>query len=253
MKGSIASGVGFVTLVFLSFLLMGSRSKTDSDPRTITATGSGKVAYDPDSARLFFNVSATKKTPTAARKETARLMAELRNALVALKIASLKTKTRNVTLSEVYGKASDEQSPRPVVGYEVEHVISVLVSEPDVDQLNKLASQVLDTALENGVRQANDISFFKQDVSEEKWQAMQLAVANAMDNAKAFANGANVQIGSVNQIDGGSISRGDLNNRWWGGQQGQGGIFGARQDVSTSFSVGRSEISCNAKVVCTIR
>lgn len=241
------AGVLAVAVAAFSFAMMGMDAGETVPPRTIQAFGTATVAAEPDSARLYFAVSTRGETPTEAREENARRMAAVRNALLDLKLPGLKTKTRDVTVARVYGEAPEEGGTRPLVGFDVAHEFTILIEEDDLEQLNTATGKVLDTALENGVVSTRSVSFFKKDMTALARQAMSEAVEDALDNARAFAKGANVTVTDVVVIDGGEQTR---IPSYYGGQQGQQGGFGGSAGLSTSFLAGKSQISCDVHVTC---
>ncbi|MBT4865092.1 MAG: SIMPL domain-containing protein [Planctomycetaceae bacterium] len=211
----------------------------------------------PDSVRLFLEVITTGKTLASAREENASRVNKVREALVALKLNDLKSKTRDVDVTLVHAEGNDggngvfdqRTEPDTVIGYTVTHSFTVLIKESDPDSLNVAAGRVLDTALESGVNRVWNVSFFKEDSSAMRRQAMSEAVENAIANARAYAGGANVQVADVLVING------DIDSMYpsqGGGQQGQQGGFGGSMGlgVQTSFLAGQWDVTCNVRVIC---
>lgn len=250
MKRPAAVGIVALLLVVACLALIGMKAKAPEQPRIVTATGSAIVGVDPDSARLFFEVSTSGKTPTAARKENAKRVDAVRTAILALKLPDVKTKSTSVYVSKKYGEPNNEDGPRPLIGYQVSHSFTILIKEPSVLRLNASASSVLDTALEHGVSESRSVSFFKEDTKEFERQAMTKAVENAIANARAFAKGAKFDVVKVAAIYGEGH---DMLPSHFAGQQGQQGQFGGRNrdvGVGTSFLAGRSQITCTVQVAC---
>lgn len=247
MKRQTVVGVAGLSLIASCVLFLGMKTAEPKPPRTISASGTATVAADPDSARLFFEVSAEGKTPTEARIENARRVQAVRAAILSLKLPDLKTKTTDVSVSKVYAKRKDADSPRPVIGYEVTHEFTILIKESSVSRLNASAGRVLDTAIENGVDSTRSISFFKQDTAELKRLAMKQAVENAIANAEAYASGAKVKSVRVAGINGGGA---DAVSSRFQGQQGQQGGWNMTRGLSTSFLAGKAQITCEVRVLC---
>ena len=126
MKRPVAISLFVVVLVTSSLLLLGMKTADTDSSRSVTATGTATVSAVPDSARLYLAVSTTGKTPTEARRENAKRITEVRAALLALKLPNLKTKTLDVTVSKVLGKAKHDDDSRPLIGFEVKHAFTVL-------------------------------------------------------------------------------------------------------------------------------
>jgi hypothetical protein len=239
---------GFVAvLVASSVLLLGMKGVEPVRQRTITALGTATITVTPDSARLYLSVSTTGKTVTEARQKNAKRVAAVRAAILALKLPDVRTKTLDVAVAKVHGKPADENAPGPLIGYKVTHEFSVLVKDSNPTRLNTAASRVLDTALDNGVDTTDNLSFFKEDISESERLAMSQAVRDALANARAYAKGADVKIAEVVVING--DAHGQVPS-YVGGQQGQvpQGLLGI--GVSSSFLAGKSRVTCSVRVTC---
>src|SRR5262249_32788051 len=126
------------------------------------------------------------KTVVAAREENARVVAQVQTALLALKLADLKSKTQDSSVSITY----DNYDKTRVVGYEVRQSFSVLVKESDPEKLGATAARILDVSLQHGVNSGGNIEFFKADDAEMKRESMTKAVEDGIANARAYAAGA---------------------------------------------------------------
>ena len=250
MKRPVIVGGVVAAIGLTSAILLGMKAKVadESPQRMITAVGTATVAAPPDSARLYLEVITTGKTITAARKENASRMQKVRTALGKLNLPDLRSKTLDVTVSPVYSKRKDEDDVQHLVGYEVTHSFTVLITETKQDRLNAAAGRVLDTALENGVNSTQSVSFFKANIVEMKHVAMGKAVEDAIANARAYAGGAKLKIGNVVFIGGDGHNS---HPSHWGGQQGMVSRRGSSTiGMETSFVTGKSEVTCTVRITC---
>ena len=231
------------------FLLRGQANQLAPEPstpqRTITAIGSATVTGKPDSARVYLEVVTKSKTVAAAREENARVVGQVQAALLALKLADLKSKTRHSSVSITY---EDFEKLR-IAGYEVRQSFTVLVQEADPEKLGTTAARILDVGLQNGVNSGGNIEFFKADDSEMQRQSMTKAVEDGIANAQAYAVGAKLRtVGVVEITPQNDYSWG---NQWSGGFNGgfgfQGGVGGA--GGAPSFVAGDWKVSSQVRVV----
>jgi len=119
------------------------------EPHTLRTTGTASVRIKPDAARVFFGVQTQSATVKEARTENNRRVHKIMEALVALKIPELKTKTSDVQVDILYGRNDGNTLP-PITGYRVSTTFTVLVQDEDPAKLGGLAGRVLDAALESG-------------------------------------------------------------------------------------------------------
>lgn len=225
----------------------GADAKKDKDKRTITTAGTAVIKVKPDSARIFFGVQTVAPTVRAAREGSAAHVKKVMDALVALKIPNLKSKTANVHVELIQSRARDELKLPETLGYRVTQSFTVLVKEDDREKLGALAGKVLDTALENGANLVDRIVFFKEDETEVKRQAMTKAVEEAIANARAIAAGGKATIVDTVAMDG-------QPEYYWGGSAlsntAQIGGLGGR-GAESQLIAGDIEVTCRVSVTCT--
>jgi uncharacterized protein YggE len=218
-------GGSMVAVLSCIFLMRGHADQPEAAPltpqRTITADGSATVVTTPDSARVFLGVITSGKTVAAARAENSQIVAKVQTALLALKIADLKSRTRNNEVSILY----DDKNKHEIVGYSCVQSFSVLVKEADPEKLAAFAGRILDAGLQNGVNSQGSIEFFKEDDTEMRRQSMTKAVEDAIANANAYAAGAKLKNLSVVQISEHG-SHGSFGGQFGGIQGGFNGGFG---------------------------
>src|SRR6476659_1710288 len=159
------------------------------EPPTLRTSGSATVRLKPDAARVFFGVQTQDATVSKARTENNRRVRKIMEALAALKIADLKTKTSDVQVDILYGRSDGVQLP-PITGYRVSTTFTVLVTDDDPAKLGSQASKVLDAALENGANSVQQVVFLsKNGMTDARRKALTQAVEDALANARAVATG----------------------------------------------------------------
>jgi uncharacterized protein YggE len=199
-----------IILVALALPIGALASRTQSAPepanpkkdkRTITTSGTATIKVKPDSARVFFGVQTIAKTVKAAREENSVKVKQVMDALAAMKIPDLKTKTSDVHIELIQSRQREDVLPT-ILGYRITNTFTVLVKNDNAEKLSAVAGKVMDQALESGANQVQQIVFFKENDQEVKREALAKAVEDAAANAKALASGGKVAILDTITIDG---------------------------------------------------
>jgi uncharacterized protein YggE len=162
-------------------------------PGTITVSGTGRVAIEPDLADLRLGVTITAATVRDARAVNATAMTDVIRALKGLGIASRDVQTQNLNLSPAYDYSSDTNPPRRT-GYTLTNTVAVTVRD-----LTKVG-EAIDGALEAGATSFDSIAFRVGDPSAAERQAREAAVADARAKAEILAAAAGVSIAAVAAI-----------------------------------------------------
>jgi uncharacterized protein YggE len=172
----------------------GGKDKKETDKRLLTTNGTATVRVKPDSARVFFTVETYSGQLREARTENAQKTRKILEAIKALKIANLKTKSDNVIVDLVRSQDRTPTTLPKLLGYHITNSFTVLVENEDAVKLGDFAAQILDAALENGVTGVSRVMFFKKDEQALRREALTKAVETAMTNARALARGADEKI-----------------------------------------------------------
>ena len=162
-------------------------------PRTISVTGTGRVAVEPDLADLRLGVTITAATVRDARAVNATAMADVIRALKGLGIASRDVQTQNLNLSPAYDYSSNTNPPR-LTGYTLTNTVVVTLRD-----LTK-AGEAIDAAVEAGATSFDSIAFRVDDPSTAEREAREAAVADARTKAEVLAAAAGVSIAAVAAI-----------------------------------------------------
>jgi uncharacterized protein len=176
----------------------------DKDKHVLTTAGTGIIRFKPDSARVFLRVDSQAPTILDARSHNSKDVQKVIGALNSLKISSLKMKSDNITVTQVFERerSADPDHLPKILGYKVSYHFTALVENEDASKLSEYAGQVLDTALANGANNLQQIQIFRKDQTEFRRQALTRAVEDALANARALAAGAKREILDTTMISG---------------------------------------------------
>jgi uncharacterized protein len=257
MKRSTAMAAAAVGILIVGAFWLGQSQnqaqaqgggKKEVEKRLLTTSGSATIRVKPDSARVFFTVETYSPQVKEARADNAQKTRKIMEAIKALKIANLKTKSDNVNVVLVMSQDRTPTTLPKLLGYHITNSFTVLVENEDAVKLGKSASEILDAALENGVTGVGRIMFFKKDSQALRREALTKAVEDAMTNARALARGADEKVLESVTINGEpryfSIPDG-LSNTMNVQDINLGGAGG-----STPVVAGALEITCNVSVTC---
>lgn len=220
------------------------------EPHVLRTSGTATVRIKPDAARVFFAVQTSAATIKETRTDNNARVRKIMAALTALKIPDLKSKTSDVHVDIIYGRQDLNQLP-PILGYRITNSFTVLVQDEDPAKLGALASQVLDGALENGANSVQQIAFLsKEGLSQARRKALQLAVEDALANAKALGAGAKKENLETVTIDGQPTYRDPYSGRH-AMMQSMNVAIPAGGGQEASMVIGDLEVTCNVNVSCT--
>ena len=204
---TIVSGLTLACLLAAVLFLRSQPTTTvrgpeaEKDKHTINASGAATIRIKPDSARVFFGVQTIAKTVREAREENSAKTRAVLDALRNLHIKDLKMKTSNVNVELLQSHRGEATLPA-ILGFRLTNSFTVLITDQDAASLSSKASQVLDSALEAGANQVQQILFFVRNEEEVNRQALSKAVEDALANAQALAAGAKVTIRDTVAISG---------------------------------------------------
>lgn len=186
-------------LTFLSACADGSQesaASTDTalqNSNTITVRGTSSITVTPTIAYVTIGVTTFNKEAAVAQSDNATKMDLVYKALEEIGIEKEKIKTISYTISQHYDYSFSRSE---MTGYDVTNMIQVTVMD-----LAKV-SHVLDMTVNQGVNQANSISFGITEEENDAFylQALDKAVSNAKAKADVLAKAAGVSISSPSQI-----------------------------------------------------
>jgi hypothetical protein len=162
--------------------------------RTITVSGHGSVAAEPDRARISMGVISEAAT---AGEALAKNSAAMTNIIAGLKTSGIEARDIQTVNFAVHPRHQHFQDGRPpiITGYQVHNDVRVLVR--DVKRLGA----VLDQAVKLGSNQVSGIAFEVARADEIRDEARKLAIADALRKARLYAQAAGVTLGEPVAIE----------------------------------------------------
>ena len=150
----------------------------------ITVSGTGSVQAVPDQAQFSLGVETSGPTAREALAANSERMRRVLAALFAAGVAKGDVQTQDVSVSRSY----------PDNGYSADNSVSVTIRD-----LAK-AGSILDAASNAGANNVYGPTLSRSDQDELQAKALSDAVDNARAKARALADAAGVQLGSVTAI-----------------------------------------------------
>lgn len=166
----------------------------EARPRTVSVSGQGEVAAQPDMARVTLGVEARRPTLSDARS---RVTATVDRVLALTRDLKIDPKYVNATRLQVQPEYrwNETDRTRVLLGYVVSRQVEVELR--DLEQLGTL----LERAVSAGVNQVGDAALDSTKRKDLERQAMALAVQDARLNAEALAQAAGVRLGAVRALN----------------------------------------------------
>ena len=163
------------------------------DKRTISLTGSGIVKTTPDMVEISTGVTSEAPSARAALDKNTESMTEVVEALKRDGIEAKDIQTANFSVGPVYRREKDGKPPT-IVGYRVTNQVRITLRDT-----GKLGA-ILDKVVSLGANQIGSIEFGVSEPEALKDEARKLALKNATDNAKLYAEAAGVGLGPILSI-----------------------------------------------------
>jgi uncharacterized protein YggE len=166
---------------------------------TLSVSGTGVATIAPDRAKLSIGLFTEGFTAKEAVDKNAVIFDDILRALEEQGVSRDDITTSWYTIYPIYEYAGS----RPVlVSYKVEHQISVVVFEQNLDSLGRKVGRVIDAAVGAGANQMYGMQFTVSDekVRELKDQALASAVRDAARKAQLMAEALQVTIKGVISI-----------------------------------------------------
>lgn len=173
-----------------------------SPEHVLSTQGHSEMKLTPDSLNFGVAVEATAPTLVKLRTENNTKLQKIIAGLKATNAPHLTLQSQAVNYSPVY--RSPEKNRLPVlIGYRANS--SLLVSlknlEPSAD-LGNWGSVLMDAALKNGASRVDGLTFFVNDLTTPRREALKKAVEDALANARIMAAAAGAKLDAVQGIDG---------------------------------------------------
>jgi len=206
--------------------------------RTLSASGSGKVAVVPDVAYINIGVRVDADEVSDALSKNNIQAGEISSALQSFGVDAKDIQTSNFNVYPMSDYGMDGQVTRKY--FVVENTVYVTVRE-----LGKLG-EILDAVVRSGANTINGISFDVTDKSAAQAQARDLAIQNARAEAEAIAATAGVKLGNLQNVN---VYSSSVPVPMYDGK----GIGGMQMIDSVPVAAGQLLITVEANVVYEIK
>lgn len=185
----------FALALALAFLGAASSLALAEEARpSISITGSGEVASAPDMATVSISVTNEGATAREALSANSDNMAAVMERLKAAGIEERLIQTSGLNVSPRWDNGRNEGRPPRITGYVASNRVTVTVEE-----LEKLG-RILDEAVTDGANGLGGISFGLKDPEPVLNEARRKSVADAVAQAKLYAEAAGVRLGRITSI-----------------------------------------------------
>lgn len=164
------------------------------DKAHLVTQGQAEIRVAPDMATLTVMVTALKPESRAAKEEVDTKVAALFSSLAVLGITKKDIDSGNVITRPDYQYGKDQQQPK-LLGYQAERHVNVRLY--DLDKL----SQTLNTILDQGVQNIQQVSYGRRNADELRQQARAAAVVNARALAEELSVAAERKLGDIYAIE----------------------------------------------------
>ncbi len=195
-KRGVTNGIVILGMLLLAGIITMAiiRDRIVNQPyREVSVTGTGKVAYTPDIAKVTLGVHIERATAQAALGDMSASIEKVLTAVEALGVSRDKVTTQNLSVYPQYYYPTE--LPAKVSGYTADQQLTIEIvvasSSPD------LVGKVIQAASGAGANQVQNISFDVSNLDDLKQQATIAALADARGRAKALADAAGVKLGKV--------------------------------------------------------
>jgi uncharacterized protein YggE len=185
-----------IGMVLLAGIIISSilRDRFVNQPyREVSITGTGKVAYTPDIAKVTLGVHAEKPTAQAALDEMSAVIGRVIPAVEALGISRDKISTQNLSVYPQY--YYPEGAPSQINSYTADQqlIIEIAMASSSPD----LVGKVIQAASGAGANQVQSVTFDVSNLEDLRQEATIAALADARSRAKTLADAAGVRLGKV--------------------------------------------------------
>jgi len=166
-----------------------------ADTGTVRVSASASISVEADRARLTFAVENQAADANAAAQANA---AQMTRALAAVREAAGEgqvVETRGYSLRPVYEQIRENNRSRSeIVGFMATNTLVVTLSDLDA------VGPTLDAAVAAGANRIDGIQFFAANTRQPYLRALDMAVQNALQEARVMANAAGGTLGEVIEV-----------------------------------------------------
>ena len=184
-----------LALIVLAVAPPGARA-ADERPRTVSVSGTGEVAAEPDMAYVTLGIEARRPTLAEARTEVSAAVDRVLKLTRDLRIDPKYVNATRLQVQPEYNWNSKDRKRVPI-GYLVTR--NVQVELRDLEQLGPL----LERAVDAGANQVSGPALDSSRRKEFEREAMGKAVEDARLSAETLARAAGARLGPVRTLNGG--------------------------------------------------
>jgi hypothetical protein len=234
--------VGLAAIIALSACasIPASAAGTDTNIRTLNATGEGKVYLVPDIAYVNIGVHSQAATVAEALKDNNAQAQAIQKALTDMGVDAkdIQTSAFNVYPQQQTPKPGSTDTP-PVTVYVVDNTVTVTVRD-----LQKLGD-LLDKVVSSGANNINGVQFDVANKDAALSEARKQAIQDAQRQAQEIASAAGVVLGPIQSLNVNTVGQpGPM-------YAGKGGF--ATAESSVPVSAGQLLISASANITYIIQ
>jgi uncharacterized protein YggE len=183
----------FAFLALAPLQALAALAHDEPQKRTISLVATGAVKTTPDKVDISTGVTSEAKSAREALDQNTEAMAKVVEALKADGIEPKDIQTTNFSVSPVYEQRKEGTAPF-VVGYRVTNQVRITLHD------TKKLGAILDKVVSLGANQIDSIEFGVDEPEALKDEARKLALKNVTDNAKLYAEAADVGLGQILSI-----------------------------------------------------
>jgi len=167
----------------------------------ITTTGQGTVVRKPDALRAEMGVEVRVRMLAQARDQLATKIERLTQAMKALGRENLTMQTFDLRITPIYDEPKEGKLAR-IVGYRARNTFTITLVDVDPAKLGAEAAVILDAGVAAGANIVEGLAFFLSHPERARARALELAIADAENNAKVMATSADLRLGAVHDLNG---------------------------------------------------
>jgi uncharacterized protein YggE len=180
-------------------------AEDEPKPRLMSLTGKGEVTTSPDMAVLSIGVVSEDRTARQALFANTRSMTALVEAMKAGGVEPKDLQTSGFNVNPKYSRPrrtqAGPQPPPEIVGYTVRNTLTVRIRDLGS------AGEILDEAVSLGSNAISGLTFTVAEPKPLQNEARKAAIADALEKAKLYADGAGITLGPIQSITEGGGAR----------------------------------------------
>jgi uncharacterized protein len=199
MKRTLQLITPCLLIIALAIVGCASAASDTADEHVIQTTGTGNIIGTPDRAQVTFAVQTENSDVKIAQTDNAGKMARVHDALIAAGIPKDALKTTGYNIYPVYEESTGLLKPK-IKTYQVINRLTVTLH--NVSQ----TGEVIDTAVANGINEADSIQFMLSDEKQQelRTEALKEAVSRAKSDADTISAAMGTTITGIQRAETGS-------------------------------------------------